>query len=57
MSLNIIIFIVLFLKEGANLNMLIADRKEPLGKESQGVPEEWGVVGGIGDWEWQLGFT
>lgn len=37
--------------------MLIADRKEPLGKESQGVPEEWGAVGGIGDWEWQLGFT
>lgn len=30
------------------MKMLKADRKEPLGKESQGVPEEKEAVGGIG---------
>lgn len=52
-SLNILLFLV-FLKEGTNLNMLIADRKEPLEKESQGVPGEGGS-GRNGHWGWQLG--
>ena len=35
--------------------MLIADRKEPLGREIQGLPGQWGTVGGIWDWEWGAG--
>lgn len=38
--------------------MLIADRKERVGREileSQGIPAEWGAVGGIQGWGWGVG--